>query len=77
MVFLNGGTEKTTGKNTVDMSNVTETSKYEVTIGASSIADGAVFIKCGDYFVGNNDVKNKLRLFSTETENTAFTPSSL
>lgn len=73
--FLNGGTEKTTGKNTVDMSNVTETSKYEVTIGASSIADGAVFIKCGDYFVGNNDVKNKLRLFSTETENTAFTPS--
>ncbi len=73
--FLNGGTEKTTGKNTVDMSNVTETSKYEVTIGASSIADGAVFIKCGDYFVGNNDVRNKLRLFSTETENTAFTPS--
>lgn len=73
--FLNGGTEKTTGKNTVDMSNVTETSKYEVTIGASSIADGAVFIKCGDYFVGNNNVKNKLRLFSTETENTAFTPS--
>ena len=73
--FLNGGTEKTTGKNTVDMSNVTETSKYEVTIGASSIADGAVFIKCGDYFVGNNNVRNKLRLFSTETENTAFTPS--
>ena len=73
--FLNGGTEKTTGQNTVDMSNVTETSKYEVTIGASSIADGAVFIKCGDYFVGNNNVKNKLRLFSTETENTAFTPS--
>lgn len=60
---------------TVDMSNVTETSKYEVTIGASSIADGAVFIKCGDYFVGNNNVKNKLRLFSTETENTAFTPN--
>ena len=60
---------------TVDMSNVTETSKYEVTIGASSIADGAVFIKCGDYFVGNNNVKNKLKLFSTETENTAFTPS--
>lgn len=60
---------------TVDMSNVTETSKYEVTIGASSIADGAVFIKCGDYFVGNNNAKNKLRLFSTETENTAFTPN--
>ena len=73
--YLNGGTEKTTGKNTVDMSNVTETSKYEVTIGASSIADGAVFIKCGDYFVGNNNVKNKLRLFSTETKNTAFTPN--
>lgn len=73
--YLNGGTEKTTGKNTVDMSNVTETSKYEVTIGASSIADGAVSIKCGDYFVGNNDEKNKLKLFSTETENTAFTPS--
>lgn len=73
--YLNGGTEKTTGKNTVDMSNVTETSKYEVTIGASSIADGAVFIKCGDYFVGNNNVKNKLRFFPTETENTAFTPN--
>ena len=73
--YLNGGTEKTTGKNTVDMSNVTETSKYEVTIGASSIADGTVSIKCGDYFVGNNDEKNKLKLFSTETENTAFTPS--
>lgn len=73
--YLNGGTEKTTGKNTVDMSNVTETSKYEVTIGASSIADGAVSIKCGDYFVGNNNEKNKLKLFSTETENTAFTPS--
>lgn len=63
------------GNGTLDMSQTTATSLYEVEIAASSSVDSAVTIKCGGSFVGNTNTKNNLKLFSTESKTTAFTPS--
>ena len=63
------------GKGTIDMSTVSETSNYEVTIVASTSVSGAICIKLGDNYLGNADTKNNCKLFTTEAAATAFTPT--
>ena len=74
--FIYSGSTATSGdKTTIDMSTVSETSKYEVTIVASTSVSGAICIKLGDNFLGNTNTKNKCKLFTTESATTAFTPT--
>ena len=67
------GTGATSNSSTIDMSTITDTSKYEVTISASTIVSGAINIQLpnGNY-IGTNNSKNTARLYTTENENTAY-----
>ncbi len=74
-----GGTATTTAagymaaaEKAVDMSKVTATDDYEFKIVASTKVTNAVCIKCGDNFIGNTDTKNNLKLFASESANTAY-----
>lgn len=60
---------------TIDMSTVTDTANYEVTIIASSSVTGAICIKIGDTFIGNTNTKNNCKLFEKEANTTSFTPT--
>lgn len=62
-------------KGTIDMSTITDTANYEVTIIASSSVTGAICIKIGDKFIGNADTKNECKLFDKEANTTSFTPT--
>ncbi|MGN0233238.1 MAG: chitobiase/beta-hexosaminidase C-terminal domain-containing protein [Bacteroidaceae bacterium] len=74
--YLYTGTTSGSATNgTIDMSSVSETSMYEVTISASTVVDGAISIKCPKGFVGNTNTKNNLKFFASESANTSFTPS--
>ena len=73
--MYSGASASSGGKDTIDMANVTETADYEVTIGPSSTVSGAVYIKAGDYYLGNNNVQNKCQLYSSEAAYTAITPT--
>ena len=63
------------GKETIDISSVSETSNYEVTIVASTSVSGAICIKLGANYLGNTNTKNNCQLFTEETATTAFTPT--
>lgn len=73
--IYSGSTATSGGTGTIDMSTVSETSKYEVTIVASTSVSGAICIKLGDNFLGNTNTKNNCKLFTTESATTAFTPT--
>ena len=62
-------------KGTIDMSTITDTANYEVTIIASSSVTGAICIKIGDKFIGNANTKNECKLFDKEANTTSFTPT--
>ena len=74
--FIYSGSKAVSGgKDTIDMSTVSETSNYEVTIVASTSVSGAICIKLGDNYLGNTNTRNKCKLFTTEAATTAFTPT--
>ena len=62
-------------KGTINMSTITDTANYEVTIIASSSVTGAICIKIGDKFIGNTNTKNECKLFDKEANTTSFTPT--
>ena len=72
--IYSGTTSGTSEGSTVDMSTVSETSAYEVTINNSKTVDGAVTIKIGDNYLGCPEQK-KAALYEAESENTALTVS--
>ena len=57
------------------MSSVTETTKYEVSIVASTSVSGAICIKIGANYLGNTNTKNDCKLFASESKTTSFTPT--
>ena len=57
------------------MASVTNTTPYEVTIVASTKVSGAICIKIGNNFLGNTNTKNNCKLFTSEANTTAFTPT--
>ena len=73
--IYSGSTAASGGKDTIDMSTVSETSNYEVTIVASTSVSGAICIKLGDNYLGNTNTKNNCKLFTKEAATTAFTPT--
>ena len=73
--IYSGSTAASGGKGTIDMSTVSETSNYEVTIVSSISVSGAICIKLGDNYLGNTDTKNNCKLFTEEAATTAFTPT--
>ena len=73
--IYSGSTAASGGTGTIDMSKVSETSKYEVTIVASTSVTGAICIKLGDNYLGNTNTKNNCKLFTAEAATTAFTPT--
>ena len=73
--IYSGSTATSGGKDTIDMSAVSETSNFEVTIVASNSVSGAICIKLGDNYLGNTDTKNNCKLFTKEATTTAFTPT--
>lgn len=74
--FIYSGSEASSGgNNTINMSTVSETSKYEVTIVASTSVSGAICIKLGDNYLGNTNTRNNCKLFTSESATTSFTPT--
>ena len=74
--MYSGNADGTTSNNaTLDMASISESSKFEIVLEASSIVDGAVNIKLGDNYLGNTDTKNNCKLFTSASKNTAFTPT--
>lgn len=73
--IYSGSTATSGGTGTINMSTVSETSKYEVTIVASTSVSGAICIKLGDNYLGNTNTKNNCKLFTAEAATTAFTPT--
>ncbi len=62
--------------NTIDMGNVNfSTAKYEISVVASTVVNGAINIKFGDKFLGNENEKNCAKLYTEEAATTAFTPT--
>ena len=56
--MYSGSSASSGGTGTINMSTVTDTSSFEVTIGESSEVDGAIYIKVGDSYLGNTNKKN-------------------
>lgn len=56
----------------IDMSTVTSTADYEVTIVASTTVSDAICIKVGDKFIGNENTKNNCKLYAAEATTTSF-----
>ena len=74
--FLYSGSDASSGgSGTIDMSSVTSTSNFEVTVAESSLVEDAITIKLGSNYLGNTNTKNDCKLFAAESEHTAFTPS--
>ena len=74
--MYSGNADGTTSNNaTLDMASISESSKFEIILEASSIVDGAVNIKLGDNYLGNTNTKNNCKLFTSASKNTAFTPT--
>lgn len=59
----------------LDMDDPGETAIYEVEISASSAVSGAVNIKCGSNYIGNENAKNCCKLYASTSATTAFTPT--
>lgn len=66
--------ESTNG--TIDMSNLTTSSSYEVTISSSTTTSGAINIQMADgKYIGNSGSKNTAKLYATASVNTDYTPT--
>ena len=72
--MYSGTTAESSTSTTVDMSAMSVSTDYEVTVVPSTSVTGAVCIKIGDNFLGNTNTKNNCQLFTTESTTTAFTP---
>ncbi|MDD5950479.1 MAG: hypothetical protein PUD85_03525 [Bacteroidales bacterium] len=73
--IYSGSSASSGGKETIDISSVSETSNYEVTIVPSTSVSGAICIKLGANYLGNTNTKNNCQLFTEEAATTAFTPT--
>lgn len=73
--IYSGSSASSGGKETIDISSVSETSNYEVTIVPSTSVSGAICIKLGANYLGNTNTKNNCKLFTEEAATTAFTPT--
>ena len=75
--MYSGTTSGSTGKTTVNMATLTaaDAAPYIVTVSESSLVEGAVNIKVGSSYLGNEDTKNNCKLYASPSKNTAFTPS--
>ena len=73
--IYSGATATSGGTATINMSSVSSTSSLEVTIEASTVVNGAINIKLGDYYLGNTNTKNNCKLFEEASKTTAFTPT--
>lgn len=74
-IIYSGTTAGSSTKTTIDMSALSVSTEYEVTVVPSTSVTGAVCIKIGDNFLGNTNTKNNCKLFASESETTAFTPT--
>lgn len=72
--YIYSGIEQN-NKGTINMSTITDTASYEVTVIASSSVIGAICIKIGDTFIGNTNTQNNCKLFDKEANTTSFTPT--
>lgn len=71
--FVYSGTTSGKSENsTVDMSTLSNSTPYAVTLVSSTSVSGAYCIKIGDNFLGNTDTKNNCKLFASESATTAF-----
>ena len=73
--IYSGATAGSSTKTTIDMSALSVSTEYEVTVVPSTSVTGAVCIKIGDNFLGNTNTKNNCKLFAAESTTTAFTPT--
>lgn len=73
--IYSGSNAGSSGNGTIDMSTVSGTSNYEVTIVPSTSVSGAICIKLGANYLGNTNTKNNCKLFAEEAVTTAFTPT--
>ena len=73
--MYSGTTAESSTSTTVDMSAMSVSTDYEVTVVPSTSVTGAVCIKIGDNFLGNTNTKNNCKLFTEESATTAFTPT--
>ena len=73
--MYSGTTSGSSTGGTINMASVTNTTPYEVTIVASTKVSGAICIKIGNNFLGNTNTKNNCKLFTSEANTTAFTPT--
>lgn len=73
--MYSGTTAESSKSETIDMSALSVSTDYEVTVVASTSVTGAVCIKIGDNFLGNENTKNNCKLFTEESATTAFTPT--
>lgn len=73
--IYSGSTASSGGKETINMSTVTSTSNYEVTIVSSG--EGKIAIKLGTNFLGNANTKNNAKLFTADAaaNGTSLTPT--
>ena len=73
--IYSGSTASSGGKETINMSTVTSTSNYEVTIVSSG--EGKIAIKLGTNFLGNENTKNNAKLFTADAaaNGTSLTPT--
>lgn len=74
-IMYSGTTAGKSEKGTIDMATVTATSAYEVEFVKSTAVSGAVCIKVGDSYIGNENSKNSCKLYSTQSKTTSFTPT--
>lgn len=73
--MYSGTTAGESKSTTIDMSALSVSTDYEVTVVPSTSVTGAVCIKIGDNFLGNENTKNNCKLFTKESKTTAFTPT--
>ena len=73
--IYSGSTAASGGSGTINMSTVTETSAFEITIVASGTEN--IAIKLGDNFLGNANTKNNAKLFTEDNSSngTSLTPT--
>ncbi|MDD6782849.1 MAG: hypothetical protein PUD89_08000, partial [Bacteroidales bacterium] len=62
--MYSGTTAESSTSTTVDMSALSVSTDYEVTVVPSTSVTGAVCIKIGDNFLGNTNTKNNCKLFT-------------
>ena len=70
--ILSGTSASSSGNGTIDISTVTDTDDYRISIVPSTVTSGEVCLKIGDKYVGNDDTKNKIKLYESQSSNTSL-----